>query len=306
MVATGGALAHSPDLDRLQKRKRTLKRRIKARGGDAPGLKKRLKRVNRKIGAFGQDMEDMPTVAGPSFSDITGQSNETLMDLFGRYQDQGAFSPGDFQQQRDAAYDTVMGQFERTMSPQFQQERDQFEQQMAERGIAPGSELYSQLSDQMSQRQGLARQNAMDQAFQLGQGEQAQAYNQAYNTYNVPMQHISALTPYYGYQHQSQMQGDQFGFMNRQNRLDRRHDRRMANLAHQHRLSEIAAQPMPSMGGGGLSYDQQLGLMDREMYNNMVLASLQNGGGYPMPGYGGGFAQGIAGGVGGALGAGLR
>lgn len=118
-----------------------------------------------------------------------------FMDIIGQ---QGAFQPGSFKEQMDAAYQNVMNQYEQTMAPEFQREQADFQQMAAERGLDPNSEAYRTLQTQLNQRQDQARQGAMQSALQASQNVQAQGFGQALQGYQVPASMLEAFVPYWG------------------------------------------------------------------------------------------------------------
>lgn len=124
----------------------------------------------------------------------TGAGVGQFMDIIGQ---QGAFRPGSFQQQMDAAYQNVLNQYQQTMAPELAREQADFQQMAAERGLDPNSEAYKTLQSQLNQRQDLARQSAMQNALQASQQVQAQGFNQALQGYQAPAQMLQAFTPYY-------------------------------------------------------------------------------------------------------------
>lgn len=74
-----------------------------------------------------------------------------------------------------------------TLDPQWQQNQNQFEQQMASKGVAPGSEAY----DNASRNFNVGKNNAYDQMYLAGHG---QAVSDLTNEYNSPLQTYSTLT----------------------------------------------------------------------------------------------------------------
>ena len=74
-----------------------------------------------------------------------------------------------------------------TLDPQWQQNQDQFEQQQASRGVAPGSEAY----DNASRNFNIGKNNAYDQMYLAGHG---QAVNDLTQEYNSPLSTYSTLT----------------------------------------------------------------------------------------------------------------
>jgi hypothetical protein len=205
-----------------------------------------------------------------------------------------------------------MNEFNRQNQGRFAQEDQQFAQQMADQGVDENSEKYRYMKGQFDLNRGNQIQGAQNNAFQLGQGEQAQAYGQAANTYQMPLQQLQAVSPYYGYQNQNQMQQGMQGWQGAQNDLDRTQQSnlqqqgfqgqgQLASQQFQYNKWLQAHQKGGGGGGGGLSFDQQMALqnnsLDKNFYNSMVLYGIQNGQKVPQPGAGSGFAQGVAGGV---------
>lgn len=83
---------------------------------------------------------------------------------------------GDFAGERQRIEDQLYSGFETRMEPRFQQEREALDQRLADQGIPPGSELYSRMHDQLSQRQADARIAAQTQASVLGGNEQQRLF----------------------------------------------------------------------------------------------------------------------------------
>ena len=59
----------------------------------------------------------------------TGAGVGQFMDIIGQ---QGAFQPGSFQEQMDAAYQNVMNQYQQTIAPELAREQSQFQQMAVE------------------------------------------------------------------------------------------------------------------------------------------------------------------------------
>jgi hypothetical protein len=97
-----------------------------------------------------------------------------------------------FSQEMQRARDSVMGEFERTMAPEFQRQDMQFQQRMMEQGIDPNSENYQAQFRALKEAQGGARQAAMSNAFQLGAGYQQQGFEQGRAAAMLPFQQYSA------------------------------------------------------------------------------------------------------------------
>jgi len=97
-----------------------------------------------------------------------------------------------FSQEMQRARESVMGEFERTMAPEFQRQDMQFNQRMMEQGIDPNSEAYQAQFRALKEAQGGARQAAMANAFQLGAGYQQQGFEQGRAAAMLPFQQYSA------------------------------------------------------------------------------------------------------------------
>lgn len=226
-------------------------------------------------------------------------AGQGVLQQLGYMQNQGAFNPGDFAAQQQAAYDRAMQNFERTTAPQFAREQADFQQMAAERGLDPNSEAYRALRSQMSDRQQFAREGAMLAGQEAANAIQQQGFNQAAMQYQMPAQMLGAYNPFieqYGTQNQLGLQNQ---FQLQQMAQAQEYARNNMALENKFRLQQIAATPRG--GGGGLSYEQQLGLIDRETANQAALLAMrqgQNGGGMSMgnaaaAGFGQGLAQGL-------------
>lgn len=243
----------------------------------------------------------------PGYNEVTGDANKGLDQTFDQINEQGAFNPGSFADQQNAAYQHVVDQFNRTMDPQFQQQEQQMRQRWAEQGVDPNSEGAKQEYQQMQQAQSGARQNAMDEGYGAGLNAQAQGFGQAYQQWQSPYQALAAQTPFYGYQSQFGLQQGAQGFQANQADLDRQFQ--AAQQAKQFAQQKWLSQNQHGGGGGGgggLSYEQQLGLLNAQqngsLYNSMALLAMQGGQGMPQPNAGSGFAAGVGSGVGLGLG----
>lgn len=81
---------------------------------------------------------------------------------------------GSMQKYQDAAYDHAM----RSMQPQMDQQNRKFEQTLVNKGIDPNSAAGRDALAQLQRGQNDARNSAMFQAMQFGQGAQNQAFQQ--------------------------------------------------------------------------------------------------------------------------------
>jgi len=185
----------------------------------------------------------------------------------GYMQQQGQFQPGSFGEQMNKAYGDVMQQFQQTTGPQFQREQAEFAQMAAEHGLDPNSEAYRSLQGQLSQRQDLARQQAMNQASQAAQAVQAQGFEQAAQQYQMPAQMLGQFAPFYGQMGEDVRQQNLLAFQGQQGALDRATQIKLANI-----------QAQAARGGGGLSLQDQFALSDRQTANQ-IAAALALGGG---------------------------
>lgn len=323
----GGPLANEPgfklgtDLASLQAQQARTQAALDRRGGNARNYQTRLDQINQAISGMQPTPETPPTPTGETpatFEDVTHGANDTLQGTFNQIQNQGPFNPQSyapsFDAQRQRAEQVAMDSFNRNMAPRFQREEADFRQRMAEMGVPEGSEGYQQQYRDMKEAQNAAYQNAMTGAFQQGQGEQAQAWGQSFQGYQLPLAQLSAMSPYYGAQNAAGMQTGQQNFLAGQNELNRAwqgdqaaQDRALNQWQAKYARGTAWGAPRGGGGGGGaLSYDQQLGLLDRQFYNNMVLQGLQGGQQMPLPNAGTGFAQGVGAGIGMGIGSGLR
>ena len=279
-MARRGALARdlgSLTPEQAAERQRRLQGIIDSKGGNAPKAQRRLDRLNRRFGALATDPTVTPD-AGVTTQQIDSGVNaqiEQILPNVGNQIDLNQLPQmsQDYGSMRQQAYDNAMGQFERTNAEQFKQQQIAFNQSMADRGIPPGSEAWNREYAALQQAQNSARQNAMSNAFQLGQGEQAQMYNQGLSTRQnafsematnaqLPTQGLNALSGFYGGQQQMNLQIGNQGFL-----------RELEALKNKYALQQIAATPRGGGGGGELSYDQRLALQ-RDAQNGSLAAQL--------------------------------
>jgi len=94
----------------------------------------------------------------------------------------------DFSSQLESARQNVMGQFERTMGPEFERQQMELRQRMAEQGIDPNSGAYQAQMKMLNDAQNNARQNAMSQAFTQGADYQQQGFTQNIASRTLPFQ----------------------------------------------------------------------------------------------------------------------
>jgi len=282
-------------------------------GPNAPGkYAKRLGKVQSALAGMPPDVSTQP-VDNPQVS--IGDINQGSLDLINQGFEQASNvwknnpMDQDYTAMRQQATDTAMNEFDRLNASAYKQQDEQFQQEMAQRGIAPGSEAYeSAYNRRINDPRANARQGAMNNAFQMGQGEQQQMFNQAGFKAQLPFQQLSYMSPFYQAQMQGQLQQGQQQFLGGQNELDRQNALALQKMQGKQQLDAIRATPRGGGGGyGGLSYEQQLGLLDREMYNNMVMGGFNgNPGMFPQQSTGNQFVQGVGAGINMGLGSALR
>lgn len=298
----GGKFQLATDQAGLERQQQRWQKRLDSDRGNKKRQKRRLRRINKALGALGNAPDETANVG---FGDITQQSNQYLGGLFEQMQGQGQFNPGSYQDMRQQATDTAMSEFDRLNQSRFANEDEAFYQRMAEQGIPQDSEKFQKLNQERMMNRNSAIQGAQNQAFQLGQGEQQQAFNQAATKYRMPMEQMQSVAPFYGYQHQANLQQGQQDFQTGLAEQQFGYNKELADLQNQYRLQQIAATPRGG-GSGALSFEQQKALIDHRFYNDLVsqgLAQNQGGGG---PGFAGGAAAGLGAGAQIGLGAGLR
>jgi len=275
--------------------------------GNLHGDARKKWQADHGVGAGGVPLQQAPAPqgpTGPTMDTVENTANQGMQTYMDQMQQQGAFNPGDFSAMQQQAQDSVMNNFNRQMQPQFDKQLSDFRQRMAEQGVMPGTEGYNQQEQQLMQSQNNARQSAVDQSFATGLGAQNQAFGQAATQYQMPAQMLGAYAPFYAGQAQQGLQTNQQGFLGNQAELDRQfqQDQAQRNFGYQQSLQQSA----PRGGGSsGLSYDQQLGIVDRNFYNNMIMQGLQNTG-RTQGSTGNGFANGVATGTGAMIGSMMR
>jgi hypothetical protein len=166
-------------------------------------------------------------------SDLYGQMQQQFQG-FNPYQVQSQYNPV-FSQEMERARQNVMGQFDRRNAEEFQRQDLATQQQIAERGLDPNSPAAQALMKQNTQRQDLARQEAMSSAEQAAMGVQQQMYGQAMSTATMPYEiYGSTFAPTYmagvgqAYGQQNLQQQQQFEAS--QNQLTRANQLRIAGM----------------------------------------------------------------------------
>jgi hypothetical protein len=149
---------------------------------------------------------------GNQMADVSGQFG---MDILGRA---SQFDPNNpwanaqqqgFTDQLEAARQSVMGEFERTMAPEFQRQDAEFQQRMAEQGIDPNSGAYQAQFRAIKESQNNARNQARSQAFQLGSQYQQQGYEQFIGGQKLPFEQYAATEKMWTLPYSAQMEAQQ-------------------------------------------------------------------------------------------------
>lgn len=176
-------------------------------------------------------------------SDLYGQMQQQFQG-FNPYQVQSQYNPV-FSQEMERARQNVMSQFDRRNAEEFQRQDLATQQQIAERGLDPNSPAAQALMKQNTQRQDLARQEAMSSAEQAAMGVQQQMYGQAMSTATMPYEIFgSAFAPTY-----MAGVGQAYGQQNAQQAQE--YAKELAALQNKYSLQQIKATPRSGGGGGG-------------------------------------------------------
>ena len=161
----------------------------------------------------GKDFSQLtPEQQGNQMGDVSGRFG---MDILGRA---AQFDPNNpwanvqqqgFTDQMSAARQSVMGEFERTMAPEFQRQDAEFNQRMAEQGIDPNSGAYQAQFRAIKESQNNARNQAQSQAFQLGSQYQQQGYDQFMGGQKLPFEQYAATSEMWKLPYSAQMEAIQ-------------------------------------------------------------------------------------------------
>lgn len=215
-------------------------------------------------------------------ADLYGGMIDEFRD-FDPYQAQSRYDPI-YSQEMDRARQNIMGQFERRNAEEFERQNVDTQRQIVERGLDPNSPAAQALMKQNTQRQDLARQEAMSAAEQAADARQQQLYGQAMGTAGMRYDiYGSTFAPVYGAgigaQYQQQQLTQQQQFEARQAELERRNRLQMARM---------------SRGGGG-------GAAGPTLYERMEAGALGQGYGQQQQNPWANVAQGVATGATGAI-----
>lgn len=223
---------------------------------------------------------------------VQTEVGSSMMDYLAQLQKQGAFNPGDYANDYQAAYQNVYDQFEAQNAQQFAQEAEGVEEMIAQRGLDPAGRQAERLRAQMAQNQGNLRRQAQLAAEQAGRAVEQQRFERDLTTYNVPTQQIAALSGLFSGQLGSVEAARQREFEAAQAKLTRDQQMKLAQM---------------NKGGGGAD---PFALMEAEykykrdlLYDQAALQGQQQGQGQnPLNSAASGFAQGFGAGIGSSLG----
>jgi hypothetical protein len=303
----------STDPAKLQTQIANLQKEVDRRGGaaKAPQFAARLKQAQSALGtAQNNNPNTPPNVQNPTptqggFNQAGNAISGGIESTIGQIQNQGAFNPGSFADQQNAAYQHVMDQFNRTNQPQFQQQANDFRQRMAEQGIDPNSKEYNQAyQNQILNPQQQQTQNAEDSAYGQGLAAQQQGYTQASNTYQMPFQQLQALSQPYSTLGSNLNTNQTLAFQGGQNALDRQQQMAVAAQQQRYAMQQLQFQAAHRSGGGGggggggIDLNGQMALQNNNFFNQMALLAAQGGQQNPNPTAGSGFATGVGAGIG--------
>jgi hypothetical protein len=192
--------------------------------------------------------------AAPTPESVTQEgfmgAGKAYADMLNRFQGE-QYQPN-FEAEMERARQNVMGQFDRRNAQAFAQQRQDFETSMANRGIAPGGEQYNRELKALTDRQDMARQEAMGAAEQAAYGVQQQQFGQTGDL---------AMRPYeqWGVLQQPYMAGIQAQYQSQEAMLQRQFEEAMrrGDRASAERIARM------SRGGGGGGGQQGPTLYDR-------------------------------------------
>lgn len=265
--ATKGALGKDPskkdatpfDPARATKRVEYLKR---TRPND-PEIR-RLQGKIKKSGYQANNVEVPPTQ--PSQEERVVQAGGDVFEQMAGYAKQ--FDPRTFQAQYEPVYSqemerarqNVLGQFERRNAEEFARQTQELERSIAERGLDPAGEAARALRKQVTERQDLARQEALSAAESAAQGVQQQMYGQATGTALLPQQIAAGFMDPYELSMQQR-------FLGQQQQQQFEQQKALAAQKQRYDLELIAKTPRGG-GGGGAQPDY---------YGQFLLNSLSQG-----------------------------
>lgn len=262
--------AESVNIDRLIRRMSFLKQK-RPNDPEIKRLQAQIKKARQQQqSAAVPQTPNEPTpesLSGDLYEQFAGQAQQFNPATF-----QSQYQP-QFEQEMERARKNIMGSFERRNAEEFAKQQQSVEQTILERGLDPTAPAAEALRKQLTQRQDLARQEAMSAAEQAAYGIQQQGFEQAQNVALMPGSIWQQFKePYLGraeFQYQQQLGQQQFGYQ-----------KELQKMAERQRRWELRNQPRPGGGGGGGS--PQPGVFDRYMEQEF-LSRYPQGGEQPRP-----------------------
>jgi hypothetical protein len=287
---TNPAVTESVNIDRLIRRMSFLKQK-RPNDPEIKRLQAQIKKAQQQQQtAAAPPAPTQPTpesMSGDLYQQFAGQAQQFNPNTF-----QSQYEP-QFEQEMERARKNIMGSFERRNAEEFAKQQQGVEQTILERGLDPAGEAAAAVRKQLTQRQDLARQEAMSAAEDAAYEIQRQGFEQAQNVALMPGSIWQQFKePYLGraeFQYQQQLQQQQFGYQ-----------KELQKMAERQRRWELRNQPRGGGGGGGGGAPQP-GVFDRYMEQEF-LNRYPQGGQLPQPDplseAGQAFLRGIAAGTG--------
>jgi hypothetical protein len=230
-----------------------------------------IKRLKAQIKRSGYQAQSQEAPQPPTQEErVTGASGDVFEKMAGYAQQ---FDPRTFQAQYEPIYgaemerarQNIMGQFERRNAEEFARQTQGLEQSILERGLDPAGEAAQSLRKQLTQRQDLARQEAMSAAESASDARQQAMYGQATGQALLPGQLAGQYLDPYTLAAQQRFAGQQ-----QQTQFEQQ--KALAAQQQKYALEQIAKTPRGGGGGGGQQSDP---------YWNYALGTL--GQGYNQP-----------------------
>jgi len=153
-----------------------------------------------------------PEQQGNQMADVSGQFGMDILNRASQFDPNNPWANAQqqgFTDQMNAARQSVMGEFERTMIPEFERQDAEFQQRMAEQGIDPNSGAYQAQFRAIKESQNNARNQARSQAFQLGSQYQQQGYEQFIGGQKLPFEQYAATEKMWALPYSAQMEAQQ-------------------------------------------------------------------------------------------------
>lgn len=214
---------------------------------------------------------------------LGGIANEQLPEIqqsfqdpfdYGKYE---AMAPvtGDYNEWVDSQMQNYNKAFDDRMNPQFAQQTESFEQQMANRGIPMGSELYNREKSRMEQ----GHNDARTQAYAQNQGQAIEGAQSLFNVGTAAQQNALGLgqaARYGSLNDYNALTGAQSGFQQQQYLQDDAQKAQMQQLKFAAKNRGGGGAPVPAWQQAGFSsYQDMIGFEDARNRGNSMW-SFQN------------------------------